>query len=396
MKRIRNAGFSTGEGYEDGTVESDDWEMDNQVEEQTREEREEEQDDDEDDAQLLQTFMNQMDHHQKQIMFGLLHKSLRDNYKKAGITFKRPSSSSKSSSNKKTSHAHAKATQDTFNAFSNSPDSSSIPEIADVLQELVDDMETTELPAQEILDRLPEQLARDFHTRLSNHHSTRQLVHIWQPWWISDRSTQHHQTQQDSFETSSVPPPLPKEHDLLVPVVIPRKQAVKAVAYSVVEVLVAYCYVMRMWNGDWRGQGMQVVQKLCGTSAVLAADARYGSVEEACEGGVRAILKEDGRKQVGVGVVSDVMEIMSGGADWVARALFECQRIVQLEGKGGGKQRKRRLRKIGFFVAWVLGEDWMTFDDAKKQIGKWLEKVEGSEESAVARRVVEMIKIRNV
>eukprot|EP00177_Eucheuma_denticulatum_P001744 GFKZ01003134.1.p1 GENE.GFKZ01003134.1~~GFKZ01003134.1.p1 ORF type:complete len:495 (+),score=84.04 GFKZ01003134.1:59-1543(+) len=408
--RICHAGFATGDGYEDGILENLDApeekgqdEQDapviaDQVEEHVDSDASAE---DEEDAVLLQRFMDEVGHEEKQLLFGLIHQDMRDQLKhRHAQQRRRPASKSGQKGHRENmsspSARYVKRKHVTDDAGGERENGTSWETETDALEQLAQEMEVTDLTEEQILGRLPVCLVQEFEQRV-HRGDVEQMMALWRPWWIVEDGGGEDDAKADWERTGL--PPLPVARDLRVPVELPRRRDCVGLIFNVVEVLVGYCHAMRMCNGEWRVDAVDVGRTIGEVSGVLREDARYEAVGEACRAAVRGVVRRDQSRGAAVEALHDAAGVLAGGGEWVTRGLFECERILEGAGREGGgregKEMRRWARKVGYFVSWGLGEGRETFVHSARQVLSCAEEESGRcEEVNVAERVMKTVRAR--
>lgn len=261
-------------------------------------------------------------------------------------------------------------------------------DVADVLQSLLDELDDGVISYDEALSRLPKSLAEEFESRMRDGRFG-DLVTVWQPWWSSINVT--------SDEGNNIVddlPELPHEHMLAIPVASARKIASRNdVLNGICNVLVAYCFVLRSMNGDWRNDCITSGRRLWQTSPVLASNDRPNGINDSIMSAYTAILSETRESAtIAVQVVRDTAVLLGGCADWIARALFDSANLLQVASDDTECQQRKevrlRVKKLHFFTAWAIGEEYGSFTSAARMVSTLAETLDGaSPESSIAQRV---------
>lgn len=387
VQKIRDAGFYGG-GYEDPVVE------DEGDDEERIEEIEEQDEVGEDELPgLLEQFMESLDDDGRKLVFSMINTGMEERYEES----KRESQENAAKDRELTARGQDASKSDKPKGKHGTviPEKPTL-DIADTLEELVHDMEFRNLSYEQILDRLPEGMARDFEARLRDGRASR-LLRLWRPWWIAhaDGDDFEAKSGDDVEEEDGYVPPLPTPDQLSVPVQIPRKRASAFIMYSVVDVLAAYCLSLRLCNGDWEAESSHVARKIWELSPVLDGDRRYTSVEEACGCSFRKILQVDKSTDAAIEALNDVSAVISGRSEWVARALFQCQQILEaaLEdiSSSGKKHLKARAKKVAYFVSWALCQDTQSFVNTARAVVSYVQLERGiCDEIKVAGRAMRL------
>lgn len=258
-------------------------------------------------------------------------------------------------------------------------------QVLDALEQVVQEMEATELTYEQLASRLPPALLRDFETRVQKG-ETHDLVTAWTPWWTTGKSDQ----------PSSCKPDLPNPADQAICISTARGRASPQLIYHVTEVIIIYCHALRRLNGDWSADALTMADELCTHSSVLSSDSRYDHADGLAKSVFEHVARAVGAPACAM-AFQDAISILTA-SDGVPRALEDCRRLLAsagLEARAQGERlaRKRFVRcerKIAFFVAWVLGEASRSFRSIADRLAVFLED-RGSDEVSIARRAVRSI-----
>ncbi len=211
-----------------------------------------------------------------------------------------------------------------------SDDQSSVEDVADALERLAEDLDAETVTFEDALARLPAELAADFDDMLLDGRIAR-LLPLWQPWWVAEDAEL---------------PPLPDMSKSLVTPAAARKRASPIVAHSVTAVLCAYCYALRVYNGDWASDAGAFVRHLIRHCSVLECDERY----ETDDSVLQAFVTRCESSGAAMAAVHDAAAVYGGRADWTRRALGDTTRALAAAGVRRGMRRKAE-----FLIAWVTG-----------------------------------------
>ncbi|RHY73946.1 hypothetical protein DYB30_009006 [Aphanomyces astaci] len=144
---------------------------------------------------------------------------------------------------------------------------------------------------------------------------------------------------------------------------------------NLVEVLFAYAYVMRVYNGDWRVDVEDAASQLVSVSSVLRGDGHFDSVAHvimACHASGGADANEAAKH---VALV-DVASILTHGA-FVRDSLTDLLLLVQTmrhdvaAAKSTKKVLARVVKKLEFYLVWasnVLTNDLNALSSLQKQL----------------------------
>lgn len=386
VERVREAGFYGGT-YEDPVLEdSDEDVMD------CSEMQEEETPHEGDVPELLEQFINSLDAQGKEFV-SMIDKGVRERLEEQNLLVRGEGAASLIPDvGKEALSSPAGGKKARHDRPANAPESAD--GVAEKLEELTHDMEAQDLSYDEILRRLPEGMARDFEARLLDGRASR-MLQLWRPWWIFLPVAD---TVENDGTDGSVAelPPLPSPDSLLVPISVSRR-ASPTIVNNVSEVLGAYCMSLRLCNGDWYSDPSHVARKIWEFSPVLSDDRRYASVEEACTSSMGKLVQVGKSKAAALEALNDVSAVISGRSEWVARALYECQRIFEAalaEAPAMGKTHlKARVRKIAYLVSWALCQDTSALVVAARAVLSYAELERGRcEEVRVAGEAIRLSK----
>ncbi|EEF43421.1 zinc finger HIT domain-containing protein 2 [Ricinus communis] len=215
------------------------------------------------------------------------------------------------------------------------------------------------------------------------------LIQPWNPWWLkpsartislSKEGTQLVQplveqeasasSQDDGAgEQSSEIPPGPEAPLTPVKKLISTKPS-PLLAVHLVDIMYSYCFTLRLYNGDWQSDAIGSVMVALSVSYVLDQGGQTETVmevlchclEQTCSPDYRHI----GGLQFGLGIINDVISIISLGGPALICALCDLQRLFQagereLKAEKLRKSRRAEIRsklklgerKIYFLMCWV-------------------------------------------
>lgn len=183
------------------------------------------------------------------------------------------------------------------------------------------------------------QLAK-FHSLLASG-TVDNVIHPWVPWWLRDTLTPKIQVLEDNStdeddgsdsasadENTLEPAPSPP---LLNPIPslasLTKIKPSPLLANNVIEVLYAYAYVKRLFNGDWDEENcLDAVDLVVATSKVLRENHVYKELQEACRTPLEATLANPESfvsAAFSTSVLNDVLLIVSHGPPFLKAALSE-------------------------------------------------------------------------
>lgn len=261
-------------------------------------------------------------------------------------------------------------------------------DIAETLQDVLDDLDHGLIDCEQALSRLPPTLADDFQSRVRDGRLG-DLVKVWQPWWTNGND------ENDDHDESAIAtlPERPNEDLLSVATESARRIAAhNSVLNGVCNVLVSYCFMQRSMNGDWRGDCLTSGRKLWENSVVLGSDGRPTSIEESVRAAYGAIMSEGQTRIMGLQAVRDVATILGGGRDWVSRSLYDAANVLRavIDEKECKLHKivRRGVKKLHFYTAWALGEDSECFIRTARSVASLAERMDfAPTETSVARKV---------
>lgn len=223
------------------------------------------------------------------------------------------------------------------------------------------------------------------------------MIEPWDPWWLrtsaktlslSKEGTQLvqplaeqeasmlPQNDLESNQSSEIPPgpeaPLPPVSKLS------STEPSPILAVHLVDIVYSYCFTLRLYNGDWQSDAIGSAMVVLGVSSVLGEGGQPETVLEALsyclEQTCSPAYRHMGGLQFGLGLVDDVVNILTLGSPALLRLLSDLQRLVQagerdLKWEKSQKSRRKETRsklklaerKIYFIMCWVHeqpGEAW--------------------------------------
>ncbi|KAH7839199.1 hypothetical protein Vadar_001005 [Vaccinium darrowii] len=223
------------------------------------------------------------------------------------------------------------------------------------------------------------------------------LIEPWEPWWLkpsarkislSREGTQlvqplsneelvtSPQHGPESDPAQDIPPgpetPLPSINKLSTTEPSPL------LAVHLLDIIYTYCFTLRLYNGDWQSDPVGSALMVLSVSSVLGEGGQPESVSEALshclEQTCSPAFRHTGGLQFGLGLLDDVMALLSLGGPALVCSLCDLRRLIQAaEGElKSEKHRKSRRgetrcklklaeKKIYFLMCWVHeqpGEAW--------------------------------------
>ncbi|RVW91688.1 Zinc finger HIT domain-containing protein 2 [Vitis vinifera] len=215
------------------------------------------------------------------------------------------------------------------------------------------------------------------------------MIEPWVPWWLkpaarmlslSQEGTQlvqplikqetsvSSEDDPESNQANEIPPgpetPLPPVSKLIATEPSPL------LTVHLVDILYSYCFTLRIYNGDWRSDALGSAMVLLSISSVLGQaglpetilEAVSHCLEQTCSPAYRHL----GGLQFGLGLLDDVITLLSLGSPALVCSLCDLQRLIQAgerELKLGKPRKSKRPdirsklklaeRKIYFIMCWV-------------------------------------------
>lgn len=210
------------------------------------------------------------------------------------------------------------------------------------------------------------------------------MIKPWDPWWskpsareirLSKEGTQLVQTlseqelenETESNESSEIPlgpeVPLPPLSSLS------SKEPSPLLTVHLVDILYSYCFTLHLYNGDWRSDPIGSVMVVLSVSSVLGQGGQpetvLGALTHCLEQVCSPAYRHMGGLPFGLGVMDNVISLLSLGSPAMVCALCDMHRLIQ-EGEKEVKSEKPRKsrrdeissikqaeRKIYFIMCWV-------------------------------------------
>lgn len=215
------------------------------------------------------------------------------------------------------------------------------------------------------------------------------MIEPWDPWWlkpsartlslspdgtqlvqplIKQETTVSSEYDPESKQTNEIPPgpetPLQPVNKLI------STEPSPLLTVHLVDILYSYCFTLRIYNGDWRSDAVESAMVLLSISYVLGqaaqpetvSEALSHSLEQTCSPAYRHL----GGLQFGLGLLDDVIALLSLGSPALVCSLCDLQRLMQAgerELKMGMPRKlkkpdaisrlKQAERKIYFIMCWV-------------------------------------------
>lgn len=229
------------------------------------------------------------------------------------------------------------------------------------------------------------------------------MIEPWEPWWLKPSvrtlslsqegsqlvqplvnqqkaavSSHEDLESNDSTEIPSGPEtPLPPLRKLC------SQQPSPLVVVNLIDIIYSYCFTLRLYNGDWHMDAEGSAMVLLSVSSVLGSGRQPETVREALclclEQTCSPAYKHMGGFQFGLGLIDDLMTLLSHGGSALICSLCDLQRLIQAGGRdlrsekrdrpkrgGVSNKLKHAERKVFFMMCWVheqQGEAWSSLAD---------------------------------
>lgn len=222
------------------------------------------------------------------------------------------------------------------------------------------------------------------------------LIEAWDPWWLkssartislSKEGTRliHPLAKEEALSSlqddgagdqpSEIPPgpdaPLPPVRKLI------SREPSPFLAVHLVDIIYSYCFTLRLYNGDWQSDAIGSATVVLNVSSVLGQAGQPETVLEALSYCLERTCSPEYRNmgglQFGLGLVEDVLNILSLGGPALICVLCDLQRMVQAGEEELKAEKKRKSKteiksklklaekKVYFIMCWVHeqpGEAW--------------------------------------
>jgi hypothetical protein len=215
------------------------------------------------------------------------------------------------------------------------------------------------------------------------------MIQPWTPWWtnpaaksislshdgsqlIREISTDVTTLSNPTSASDSVINEIPEGPESPLP---PLKQLTRAepsplLTVHLVDILYSYCFTLRLYNGDWHSDPFGASTVALSMSKVLGEDAKPETVSESLttciEETCSPVYRHTGGFRFAIGLVDDIITILSLGGNALVCALCDFRRLIQAgesmlkEEKVGKTERVRSSqklraadRKLFFITCWA-------------------------------------------
>ncbi|GJN19919.1 hypothetical protein PR202_gb07235 [Eleusine coracana subsp. coracana] len=215
------------------------------------------------------------------------------------------------------------------------------------------------------------------------------MIEPWTPWWKKQPSRSISRSPDGSqlirevtSEDSSMPDSMTDQEPSINEIpegpesALPSlKQLTKAepsplLTVHLVDILYSYCFTLRLYNGDWRSDPFGASSVAMSMSKVMGEDTKPETVPEALTACIEETCspayKHTGGFRFAIGLVDDIIILLSLGHNALVCALCDFRRLVQagesmVKSAKVGKAEKARsslklraaTRKLYFMTCWV-------------------------------------------
>ncbi|XP_050230398.1 uncharacterized protein LOC126679421 [Mercurialis annua] len=215
------------------------------------------------------------------------------------------------------------------------------------------------------------------------------LIQPWDPWWLkpsartislSKEGTQLiqplskqevpllHEDRAAEGQSSEIPP---GPEAPLVPVAkLISAEPSPLLAVHLVDIIYSYCFTLRLYNGDWPSDAIGSAMVVLSISSVLGQGRQPETVTEVVSYCLEQTCSPEYRRmgglQFGLGIISDVIQIISLGGPALICALCDLQRLFQAGERELKAERLKKStksetrsklklgeRKVYFMMCWV-------------------------------------------
>lgn len=196
------------------------------------------------------------------------------------------------------------------------------------------------------------------------------LIKPWEPWWmkplanfislskdgtrlIQPVNNQNQESENDDLESDQlhdIPPgpeaPLPSIRKLS------SAEPSPLLAIHLVDIVYAYCFTLRLYNGDWGSDPMGSVIAMFSISSVLGEGGLPETVSQAIshclEQTCSPAFRHMGGFQLAMGLVDDVLHILNLGTGALVCLLSDLTRLIQASRKDQKSEEDDKLRRKEF------------------------------------------------
>lgn len=204
------------------------------------------------------------------------------------------------------------------------------------------------------------------------------LIEPWEPWWLKPSaraiSLSPEGTQRVQPITNEEADPLNKTYEVppgpetaLPPISkLTSTEPSPLLAIHLVDILYSYCFTLRLYNGDWESDPVGSTTVVLSISSVLGQNGQPETVSEALsyclEQTCSPAFRHMGGSQFGLGVLDDVVSLLSLGGDGLVCGLCDLHRMIkagmkEVKMEKTHKEIKGKLksgeRKVYFLMCWV-------------------------------------------
>ncbi|KAL7165602.1 hypothetical protein ACSBR2_041311 [Camellia fascicularis] len=276
------------------------------------------------------------------------------------------------------------------------PDDENKQKMLDILKRFhsEEEMDNTDEDGYEIsVDDLSAEEKKHFQRAVASGELSK-LIEPWEPWWLKPSA----RTISLSWEGTQLVQPLAKQETVASPpddlgsdqsyeippgpeTPLPPISKLSStepsplLAVHLVDIIYSYCFTLRLYNGDWQSDPIGSATVVLSVSSVLGQGGQPETVLEAVshclEQTCSPAFRHMGGLQFGLGVLDDVISLLSLGGSALVCLLCDLQRLIQaaLKSEKPRKSKKSEMRgklklaerKVYFIMCWVHeqpGEAW--------------------------------------
>jgi len=189
---------------------------------------------------------------------------------------------------------------------------------------MYEELESMDLDDPDLFDKLPKHLQQDF-ARALREGQIDANVPIWDPWWLLDD-----QTLVQEITDTPQPKAIPWPSEELPPLssMIKREPSIK-LYNNLLDILYAYAYTWRLYNGDPTGDAVSTVSCILQLSKVLSDgivyDAGFLAIEEAIASSRNPLVHTS--LDFSLHVLTDILHILKCKSHLVG-ALWDIYRFM--------------------------------------------------------------------
>ncbi len=219
---------------------------------------------------------------------------------------------------------------------------------------------------------------------------------VWEPWWLRPLDEHHAQWKPPLVVELDREPVVRAEANFQCAAVV-KPPSLSSLGFSgtpsssvivnAVEVLYAYTYTMRLYNGEWCDAAGDAAAVCVSLSTVLNSDARFDTIARAVSDVLIGAIRSPGARMSTtasthrlycVALVTDTAACMSS-SHYLCDALWDCARLLaaaeveavsveRTASKKALRALKLAARKAAFFAAWSATVDSSSLAVARGEV----------------------------